>query len=246
MGNCSAVGVQNIAKYYTFPLAPSPRVVDIFAREKGLDLTQIEVILDLGAADNRNRENLARNPGGQVPYFEMLDGTVIAETVAMCEYLEEAVPNPPLIGRTQKERAETRMWLQRMQEHYVWPAFAAFRHWTASPDCDMPNFKDFFSKPLPRGHAALLPDTYKDHQAWALARLQWLDDQKAKLPSDFICGDRLTLVDIQVFATLNGFDGMSQPFLKTHGDRLKWLPAWFARMKARASVKDAEAHAMGK
>jgi len=246
MGTCSSTGGLQVKKYYTFPMAPSPRMVDIFAREKGIDLTTCEVRLDIGVGENRNAENMKRNAGGQVPYFELMDGSIIAETVAMCEYMEDAVPEPPLIGRTKEERAQTRMWLQRMQEHYVWPAFTAFRNWTASQDCDIPMFKDYFSKPMVRGPAALLPDTYKDHQEWAVRRLQWLEEQKTSEPTEYICGDRLTLVDIQVFSTLNGFDGMSQPFLKRHGQSLKWLTAWFARMKSRSSVVEAEAHANGK
>merc|ERR1719263_1700523 len=85
--------------FYTAPMAPSPKVVDLFAREKGLDLSSVECLVDIGAAaESRQGAHLKRNPPGQVPYFELEDGTVIAESVAMCEYLEDMLPEPPLIG----------------------------------------------------------------------------------------------------------------------------------------------------
>jgi glutathione S-transferase len=249
MGACNSaeerampLQVLKLKAFYTAPMAPSPKVVDLFAREKGIDLSSVECLVDIGAAaESRKGAHLKRNPSGQVPYFELEDGTIIAESVAMCEYLEDMVPEPPLIGRSPEQRACTRMWMQRLQEHYIWPAFCAFRCWTASADCDG-MFKDYFSKPLARGHAALLPSAYKDMQAWALARLRWLEAQKAAAQSRFICGNELTLVDIQVFATLNGFSGMSQPFLQEHGAELPWLTQWFAHMKERESVKASNEH----
>lgn len=66
--------------------------------------------------------------------------------------------------------------------------------------------------------------------------------QKAAAQSRFICGNELTLVDLQVFATLNGFSGLSQPFLKDHGAQLPWLAQWFAHMSERDSVKASNKH----
>ena len=62
--------------------APNPRVVDMFAAEKGFDFSEtIEV--DLGGGENRRGEYLERNPAGQVPCVELADGTIIAETIAI-------------------------------------------------------------------------------------------------------------------------------------------------------------------
>jgi glutathione S-transferase len=75
---------------------PNPRAARFFLLEKGVELPSGEI--DLMSGDNRKSEYLKKNPGGQVPVLELDDGRVIAETVAIFEYLEEKYPEPPLIG----------------------------------------------------------------------------------------------------------------------------------------------------
>ena len=91
---------------------PNPRALRMFLREKGIELTKIDV--DLLGAENRRAPYTERNPGGQVPALELDDGRVLGETVAIFEYLEEKHPTPPLVGRTPEERAETRQWQRRV------------------------------------------------------------------------------------------------------------------------------------
>ncbi len=56
----------------------------------------------------RRPEFLEVNPAGTVPVLADENGLVIAESSAICEYLDEAYPDLPLIGRTLAERAEVR------------------------------------------------------------------------------------------------------------------------------------------
>jgi glutathione S-transferase len=81
---------------------PNPRALRMFLLEKGLEFPKVDV--DLMGAENRRAPYTDRNPGGQVPAFELDDGRVLGETVAIFEYLEEKHPNPPLIGRTPEAR----------------------------------------------------------------------------------------------------------------------------------------------
>ena len=83
-------------KLYT-GMGPNPRVVRIFAAQKGLDLSLEQI--DLVAGENRQDEHLARNPSGQLPTLELDDGTCLAEITAICEYLEEKNPAPNLVGQ---------------------------------------------------------------------------------------------------------------------------------------------------
>ena len=103
-----------IKAYYTDPFAPNPQLVDIFAREKGFDLEALETKVNILTADNRKGESLKKNPSGQVPYIELVDGTIITETICIMEYIEELQPLPTLIGANGKERALTRMWQRRV------------------------------------------------------------------------------------------------------------------------------------
>ena len=90
-------------KLYSFPSAPNPRRVLIFAAEKQL---QIEVVnIDLRGGETKRPEFLQKNPSGKIPVLELADGTCIAETVAICRYLESLAPEPNLFGRDALEIA---------------------------------------------------------------------------------------------------------------------------------------------
>ena len=107
-------------------LGPNPRLVRMFAQEKKLDLATEEV--DIMGGENRQPAYLEKNPGGQLPALELDDGEVLAETVVICEYLEELHPEPALIGATPEERAHTRMWTRRIEAKIVQPLTDGFRY----------------------------------------------------------------------------------------------------------------------
>ena len=90
----------------------NPRIVQLFLQEKRLSL-EIRHI-DLAAGEHRSDAFLCKNALGQLPVLELDNGQCISQTTAICEYLEELHPTPPLIGATAEERTETRMWLRRL------------------------------------------------------------------------------------------------------------------------------------
>ena len=93
--------------------SPNPRTVRMLMIEKGLSLPTEE--FDIYAGENRSPAYLGKNSGGQMPALELDDGTIVAETIPICEYLEEIYPRPALFGSTPDERAVTRMWLRRIE-----------------------------------------------------------------------------------------------------------------------------------
>ena len=105
---------------------PNPRAVRMFVLEKGMDLPTED--LDLLAGENRAEPYLKKNPGGQMPALELDDGSVLAETTAMCEYLEDKHPSPALIGSTPEEKAETRMWQRRIELQITEHMYNGFRY----------------------------------------------------------------------------------------------------------------------
>ena len=100
-------------KLYNHSQAPNPRRVRIFMAEKGISLPMEEI--DLMAGKNRAPEFLAKNPSGGLPVLELDDGGCIAESVAICRYLEGQHPEPNLMGRNPREQAEIEMWNRRME-----------------------------------------------------------------------------------------------------------------------------------
>ena len=48
------------------------------------------------------------NPQGLVPALELEDGAVLTQSLAICEYLDETRPDPPLLPREPERRARVR------------------------------------------------------------------------------------------------------------------------------------------
>ena len=98
-------------KFYDCSTAPSPRRVRIFAAEKGINLPTVQV--DLRNGEQFSDAFRAINPDCTVPALVLDDGTVIADAVAICGYLEELHPDPPLLPADPVERARARLLVHR-------------------------------------------------------------------------------------------------------------------------------------
>jgi len=199
-------------KLYT-SVGPNPRVVKMFLAEKGLDLDRVEV--DLRGGENRREPYLAVNPAGQTPALETDSGERITEITAICEYLEEKQPDPPLIGSTPEERGVTRMWTRRADLKVAEPLANGFR----------------FAEGLPMFQSRMrcLPEAAPGLKAVTQDGVEWFE---ANLTGPWVAGDRFTLADILLFAFLD-FGGMvGQPL----DPKFKRVNEWFARVKARPSA----------
>jgi len=201
-------------KLYT-GMGPNPRVVHIFLAEKGIDIERETV--DLMTGENRQEPHLARNPAGQLPCLQLDDGSYLAEITAICEYLEEVFPNPPLVGTTPEERGATRMWTRRIDLNIIESIGHGFRF---GPGIDL--FKD-------RIH--VIPQAAEDFQQIAQEKLAWLDGLIEG--HEFVTGDRFTLADILLFAFLEFGGQVGQPL----DSKLETLQGWFTRVAARPSVE---------
>ncbi|MBW2280775.1 MAG: glutathione S-transferase family protein [Deltaproteobacteria bacterium] len=201
-------------KFYN-SLGPNPRLVRMFMLEKGIEIPFEEV--DLMAGANREPAYMEKNPTGQMPSLELDDGTVIAETVPICEYLEEIHPDPALIGSSPQERAETRMWTRRIELNITEPLANGFRY---GEGLDI--FKD-------RLH--VIPQAADDLKAIARENLErldgWLEGR------DFVAGNRLTLADIVLYAITDFGPGVGQPL----DPSLKRVGAWSERVGSRPSAE---------
>lgn len=98
--------------------APSPRRVRIFIAEKSL---QVEVVsMDLHK-DNRTPEFRKKNPMGTLPVLELDDGTCVAESMAICRYLEALHREPCLLGASPLDIATIEMWNRRSEFAFLMP-----------------------------------------------------------------------------------------------------------------------------
>ena len=201
-------------KFYN-SIGPNPRMVRMFMAEKGFEVSKVDV--DLLAGENRKDPFLKVNPAGQLPALELDDGTVLAEITAICEYVDEMKKDTPsLIGDTPAERGVTRMWTRRIDLNIVEPAANGFRY-----SVGLKVFQD---------RIRCIPAAADDLKATAREWLAKLEGMMGSKP--FIAGNKLTMVDIFLFAFLDFMKGVGQPLDPAH----KNLTAWFERMKARPSA----------
>lgn len=199
-------------KLYT-SVGPNPRMVRMFLAEKGLKLETVEV--DLRGGENRRAPYLQVNPAGQTPALELDDGTCLTEITAICEYLEEVQPEPPLIGRTPQERAIVRMWTRRIDLKICEPMANGFR----------------FGEGLPMFETRMrcLPEASAGLKAIARDGLEWLEGQ---FQGPWIVGERFTLADVLLFSFLDFGAMVGQPL----DPAFARLTDWFARVKERPSA----------
>ena len=113
-------------KLYDFAGAPSAHRVRVFLAEKGIEvpMTQLNV-----RENEQFKEPFTRmNPFHCVPFLELDDGTVIAESMTICRYFEELNPTPSLFGRDPTERAVIDMWNRRIELDAYMPGLHALRN----------------------------------------------------------------------------------------------------------------------
>ncbi len=93
-------------KLHNFNLSSASFRVRIALNLKGLGYDYVSYVLRRG--DQRGEGFLQLNPQGLVPALELDDGTVLMQSMAIIEYLDEAHPNPPLLPRSPLARARVR------------------------------------------------------------------------------------------------------------------------------------------
>lgn len=195
-------------------IGPNPRVVTMFIAEKGIAVPRH--FIDIMASENRQPAYLAKNPAGGVPLLETDNGSFIAESLAICEYLEELHGTPALIGDTAERRAAARAVIRSVDQTIVVPMTNGFRG----------------SEGLPmfESRMACFPDAAPGNKAQARDGLAKLD--AAMADKEFLCGSRFTLADILLFCFVEFGARVGQPL----PDTLINLLAWQARVAARPSA----------
>jgi glutathione S-transferase len=197
-------------------IGPNPKLVRMFAAEKGFTFKET-VKIDIMKGENRQMPFLAKNPAGGMPAVETDDGKVISETIAICELIEEAKPAPALIGTNPSDRAETRMWVRRVEWKIIQPMTDGFR----------------FAEGLPlfKTRMVTAPEAAPGLKAIAQDGLKWLDAQLAG--RDTIVPGRFTLADVALYAFVEFGSTVGQAVAPEN----KNVIAWFERTKTRPSAK---------
>jgi glutathione S-transferase len=200
-------------KLYNSNLAPSPRRVRIFLAEKAISIPRVEV--DLGKLEHKAPEFLALNPFQTIPILELDDGTRIAESIAICRYIEALWPEPNLFGLTPVEQGTIEMWQRQLEWRLLLPIAQVLRH-------THPRMAEMETPQVPDWAAANRPR--------ALHAMTIVDEALRDRP--FIAGDRFTVADITGLVALD----FAKSARITIPPELVYLNRWHETLKARPSA----------
>lgn len=202
--------------------APNPYVIRLFTLErKGLTLDVQSI--DIMAMENRKPAYRNQvNPRGELPALKISDTFVLTEITAICEYLDEvAVGGTSLFGSTPLQRAETRMWLRRMDLEIAQPVLEYYRNDPATID--------FY-----KGNRIPTPSAQLNQKVVINKFLNLLDDELEG--KTWLCGDRFSAVDVHFYG-LMAMMREAVPWL--NAPTRKNVAAYFSRMDQREASKKA-------
>ena len=201
-------------KLYDLPPSPNARRVRIFIAEKGLEIPIVPVNMMTG--ENQSEDYLAKNPLGKMPLLELDDGTYIAESAAICRYLEEMNPNPPLMGRNPLEKALVEMWHRRMELEFLIPMITIFLH----------------TGEMWKDRVTQIPQVAETGILNVKERMEWLDRELDG--KEFITGEDYTVADIAAQCAF--VMGKAALGLRIAEDQLN-LSNWFTRVSSRPTAR---------
>ena len=200
-------------KLYDSPFAPNPRRVRVFLAEKGIEIPK--VFIDLAKSQHNELAFEAVNPLRRIPALELDDGTILTESIAICRYLDELHPEPPLFGTDPLSRAKIEMWQRRLEFGLLGTVGAAFRH-------SHPAMKEMEVPQIPAWSEA--------NKERALDFLRFLDGHLSDRP--FVCGQSFTVADITGLVALD----FMRPARIAMPDELGNVKRWHAALASRPSA----------
>ena len=201
-------------KLYDLPPSPNARRVRIFIAEKGLEIPIVPVNMMTG--ENQSEDYLAKNSLGKMPLLELDDGTCIAESAAICRYLEEMNPNPPLMGRNPLEKALVEMWHRRIELEFLIPMITIFLH----------------TGEMWKDRVTQIPQVAETGILNVKERMEWLDRELDG--KEFITGEDYTVADIAAQCAF--VMGKAALGLRIAEDQLN-LSNWFTRVSSRPTAR---------
>lgn len=198
-------------RLYHVPLSPFCRKVRLVLAEK-----KIEVDLVEERYWEEDTDFLRRNPAGKVPVLK-IDGRILAESGAICEYIEETHPNPALMPPGVAERHEVRRLAMWFDDKFHSEVTSKLLYERVNKKITKKGYPD--SANVKAGAKAI--KFHLDYMTWLLDQRRWL------------AGDAMTLADFAAAAHLSSLDYISD----VDWNRSENVREWYAKIKSRPAFR---------
>ena len=198
-------------RLYHSPLSPFCRKVRLVLAEKKIEVELVDERYWESPPDLKRR-----NPAGKLPVLRYR-GNMLAESQAIIEYLDEAVPNPPLMPQAPLERHEVRRlcaWFDDKFNTEVTEPILMERVWKKVLRAGYPD-----SKQVKEGLRAI--KEHIDYLTSLLETRRWL------------AGGSITLADFTAAAHFSCLDYIAD----VDWDRSEILRDWYATIKSRPAFR---------
>ncbi len=200
-----------MARLFHVPLSPYCRKVRLSLAEK-----KIEVQLVEERYWEQDPDFLRRNPAGKVPVLR-LDGQIMSESAAICEYIEDTRPEPPLMPKTAEARYEVRRLVGWFDDKFHHEVTSKLLYERVNKKMTGQGYPD--SKNVKEGARAI--KYHLGYMAWLLDQRRWL------------AGDQMTLADFAAAAHLSALDYISD----VDWNRSAAVKDWYAKIKSRPAFR---------
>jgi len=195
---------------YHFSLCPFSRKVRLFLYEKGIPFGLV-----YEEPWKRREGLLALNPVGDVPVLVEPDGSVLTQHNAICEYLNELVPEVNLMGETIKGRAEIRRitgWFDSAFYMDVFKPLVGERVIKAMKTGAEPN--------------SMMIRAARDNLKNYLKYLEWTAVRR-----NYLAGKALSMADLAVAGHLSVLDYLGEISWENYPETKQW----YSKIKSRPS-----------
>jgi len=196
-----------------FHVALSP-----FCRKVRLSLAEkkIEVELVEERYWEQSAEFMRRNPAGKVPVLKM-NGLMMSESAAICEYIEEMHPTPSLLPSDPEARYEVRRLVTWFDDKFHHEVTSKLLYERVNKKIMATGYPD--SKNVKFGAKRI--KYHLDYMGWLLDQRRWL------------AGDSMTLADFAAAAHLSSLDYIRD----VDWNRNAIVKDWYAKIKSRPAFR---------
>ena len=192
-------------------LSPFCRKVRLSLAEKKIEVERVEE-----RYWEQDPDFMRRNPAGKVPVLQ-LDGIIMSESAAICEYIEETRPEPSLMPSDPVQRLEVRRLVSWFDDKFHDEVTSKLLYERVNKKVMKQGFPD--SRNVKDGAKAI--KYHIDYMAWLLDHRRWL------------AGDVMTLADFAAAAHLSSLDYISD----VDWNRSDVVKDWYAKIKSRPAFR---------